>query len=174
MNADAKTRIEEDMRNFSRQGLRCLAICYKEDLGEVADYTGKNHPAHRILENSDNFLRLETNPILIGIVGILDPPRPEVHTSIKSCNDAGIFVIMITGDIKETAETIAKNIGIIEKGASDLSERSFTGKQFFTTFSSKQQLTIMKHAIARRHGLVFSRTEPAHKRELVKILASLD
>ncbi len=101
---------------------------------------------------------------LIGIVGILDPPRPEVHHSIKSCNDAGIFVIMITGDIKETAETIAKEIGIIEKGAGDLTERSFTGKQFFTKFSIKQQTEIMKHAVDRRHGLVFSRTEPDHKR----------
>jgi P-type E1-E2 ATPase len=62
---------------------------------------------------------------LIGVVAVRDPPRKEVSASIKKCREAGISVIMITGDIKETAECIAKEIGIIEEG--DESERSLTG-----------------------------------------------
>lgn len=53
---------------------------------------------------------------MIGVVALRDPPRPEVKKAIAKCKDAGISVIMITGDIKETAESIAKEITIINDG----------------------------------------------------------
>lgn len=59
----------------------------------------------------------------------MDPARPEVKGAINKCHRAGIFVIMITGDVKETATAIAKEIGILE---GDATRRSFTGKEFFT------------------------------------------
>lgn len=72
---------------------------------------------------------------------------------------------MITGDIKETAQAIAIDIGIIEK--SEVAERSFTGMEFFQ-FSEEKQTTILKKALSgATSGLVFSRTEPKHKRLLV-------
>jgi len=59
---------------------------------------------------------------------VRDPPRAQVKDSINMCKQAGISVIMITGDIKETAESIATEIGIIENG--DEETRSMTGFTF--------------------------------------------
>jgi len=61
-----------------------------------------------MLVDQANYRELEEKPVILGLVGIVDPPRPEVARSISHCKDAGIFVIMITGDIKETAQAIAR------------------------------------------------------------------
>lgn len=58
---------------------------------------------------------IEEDLIFIGIMGIIDPPREEVKHAIKTCHDAGIRVIMITGDHKLTAQAIAKELGIYKK-----------------------------------------------------------
>lgn len=94
----------------------------------MADYTGPTHPAHKQLEDSNNYAKIEEDPIIIGVVAVRDPPRPEVAASIEKCKQAGISVIMITGDIKETAESIARDIGIIYAG--DEETRSLTGHTF--------------------------------------------
>jgi Ca2+-transporting ATPase len=100
----------------------------KEDVGELAGYNGPSHPAHVLLENMDTYADLEKEPVLVGVVALRDPPRPEVKAAIAKCKDAGISVIMITGDIKETAESIAKEISIINEG--EEKTRSFTGHEF--------------------------------------------
>lgn len=83
------------------------------------------------------------------------------------CKQAGISVIMITGDIKETAESIATEIGIIEKGDEDT--RSMTGFTF-EHLSEQQQLAALEPVMESPSGFVFSRTDPRHKRALVKLL----
>jgi len=50
----------------------------KADLGVLSDFNGPNHPAYKQLENVDNYKNLEDKPILIGVVALRDPPRPEV------------------------------------------------------------------------------------------------
>lgn len=85
--------------------------------------------------------------------------------SIKSCREAGVNVFMITGDVKETAESIALQIGILQP---NFKEQSFTSKEFLG-FDDKKQNAILSSG----NGLVFSRTEPAHKRYLVKKLSEL-
>ena len=116
MSESDKKNYDNAIKELARKGLRTLAICYKEDVGKLAGYNGPSHPAHKDLENIDKYAELESQPILVGVVALRDPPRPEVKHSILKCKDAGISVIMITGDIKETAESIAKEISIINEG----------------------------------------------------------
>ena len=65
----------------------------------------------------------------LGYVCIKDPVRPEVKSAIQECKTAGINVIMITGDSKETAVSIAKELKIISENA-DINKTCFTGDEF--------------------------------------------
>lgn len=64
--------------------------------------------------------------IFVGVAGIRDPPRPEVKASIELCKQAGIRVVMITGDNQATANAISQNIGIFENPEGN----SLTGEEF--------------------------------------------
>lgn len=99
----------------------------------------------------------------IGLVGMLDPPRSEVLQSIKLCRQAGVRVIVITGDNKKTAESICKQIGIFPADIENLTGLSYTGREF-------DEMSIEEKKIAIRKADLFSRTEPAHKSELVDLL----
>lgn len=77
---------------------------------------------------------------------------------------------MITGDIKETAQAIGKEIGIIH--ANEVEGNSFTGAEF-EQFSEDKQQEILNKCLRTNGGLIFSRTEPRHKKILVKELSSL-
>ena len=94
--------------------------------------------------------------------------RPEVKQAIKDCKNAGIRVIMITGDSKDTAIAIAKELDIITED-DNIEKSVFTGDQF--ELMTEQQ---KKTAVGGDSGKVFSRVEPAHKRELVNVLISMD
>ncbi|EAR82769.2 sarco/endoplasmic reticulum calcium-translocating P-type ATPase (macronuclear) [Tetrahymena thermophila SB210] len=166
--AATKTAFENQIKEYAKAGLRTLAICVKYDTGALVDYTGPSHPAHKQLEDSNNYAKIEEDPIIIGVVAVRDPPRPEVAASIQKCKQAGISVIMITGDIKETAESIARDIGIIQAGDEEF--RSLTGHTF-ENLSEEKQLEYLQQVIDAPSGFVFSRTDPRHKRALVKILS---
>lgn len=86
-----------------RDTLRCLA------LGTVDN---PPDPGHMELDDSTKFVNYENNITFVGVVGMLDPPRTEVKYSIQNCRHAGIRVIMITGDNKNTAEAIGRRIGL--------------------------------------------------------------
>src|SRR5690606_2641294 len=85
---------------MSEKALRTLAVAFKPLDEKIS---------------SDNF---EKDLVMIGVVGMIDPPREEVKDSIATAREAGITTVMITGDHKNTAFAIAKELGI----ATDISE----------------------------------------------------
>ena len=129
-----KKEILKIAEDFERKGLRVLAFSYKYASSE------KN---------------LESGLIFVGLIGMLDPPRPEVKEAIKLCKLAGIKVKMITGDSLLTARTIGKEIGIDGKiiGGRELQEMS------------DEELLQDIDKIA-----IFARTEPQQKLRIVEIL----
>jgi Ca2+ transporting ATPase len=97
---------------------------------------------------------------------MLDPPRQEVAASIKLCHQAGIRVIMITGDNKGTAVAICRRIGILSEDA-DVDRMAFTGREFDDLSPSAQREAVI-------NGRCFARVEPSHKSKIVEILQRLD
>ncbi|PWA76491.1 calcium-transporting ATPase, endoplasmic reticulum-type [Artemisia annua] len=152
---------------MSSKGLRCLGLAYKDDLGKLSDYDGEHHPSHKKLLDPTSYISIETDLIFVGVVGLRDPPRAEVKSAIEECGEAGIKVLVITGDYKSTAEAICSEIGLFYEGE-DLRGKSFTGKEFIG-LSTMQQRDILSEP----GGKVFSRAEPRHKQEIVRILKEM-
>ena len=117
-----------------------------------------------LLSDISKYDKFEEGATLIGIVCIKDPPREEVKPAIQDCKTAGIRVIMITGDSRETALAVAKDLNIVEKDQNDF-ECCFTGAQFAAMSKAEK-----REAVGGVKGKVFARVEPSHKRELVKEL----
>ena len=99
---------------------------------------------------------LERDIVFVGVIGFIDPPRKEVRGAIKTCQEAGIKVIMITGDHPETARAIASQVGI--NSASVL-----TGGEI-----AKMTDAELKEAL--KHTFVFARVTPEDKLRLVRLL----
>ncbi|GAB4861560.1 Calcium-transporting ATPase 2, endoplasmic reticulum-type [Ancistrocladus abbreviatus] len=152
---------------MSSKGLRCLGLAYTDDLGELADYSSESHPAHKKLLDPSSYSSIECDLVFVGVVGIMDPPRGEVPKAISDCREAGIKVIVITGDNKSTAEAICQEIQLFSK-VEDLRGRSFTGKEFMA-LSSSRKIEILSNP----EGKVFSRAEPRHKQEIVRTLKEM-
>src|SRR5438045_1989042 len=101
---------------------------------------------------------------LVGVVAMLDPPRPEVAEAISRCYNAGIRVVVITGDNKQTAESICRQIGVFTSDE-DLTGKSYTGREF-------DDMSPEEHLQAVKTANLFSRTEPGHNTILVDLLQS--
>jgi Ca2+ transporting ATPase len=138
-----------------RDTLRCLA------LGTVDQPMS---PSEMNLEDATTFAKYEQNITFVGVVGMLDPPRMEVSSSIKACRHAGIRVIMITGDNKNTAEAIGRRIELFGEDE-DTTGKSYTGREF-DDLSPEQQ------SDACRRAKLFARVEPSHKSKIVEFLQS--
>lgn len=102
----------------------------------------------------------------VGCVGMLDPPRKEVIGSVKLCKEAGIRVIMITGDNKGTAVAICRRIGIFGEDE-DVTGKAYTGREF-------DDLPLEAQREAVKRARCFARVEPAHKSKIVGYLQAFD
>ncbi|KAL4335774.1 hypothetical protein GQ457_07G033970 [Hibiscus cannabinus] len=155
--------ILQSLREMSTDALRCLGFAYKEELLEFATYNGdEDHPAHQLLLDPSSYSSIESKLIFVGLVGLRDPPRKEVRQAIEDCRAAGIRVMVITGDNKNTAEAICREIGVFGSNE-DISSRSLTGREFMDYPDQKNHLR-------QSGGLLFSRAEPRHKQEIVRLL----
>jgi len=138
-----------------RDTLRCLA------LGVIDSPMDKSLMN---LEDATKFIEYEQNITFVGVVGMLDPPRMEVSSALVRCRKAGIRVIMITGDNKNTAEAICKRIGIFAENE-DTHGKAYSGREFDDLSPSEQ-------SEACRHAKMFARVEPSHKSKIVEYLQS--
>ncbi|MGC1954701.1 MAG: HAD-IC family P-type ATPase, partial [Gammaproteobacteria bacterium] len=125
------------------QGERVLALAWIENPGLNAGTLG---PAD-----------LPKNLVLIGLIGLLDPPRQEAIEAVKACHEGGIRVTMITGDHKITAAAIAKMLGIGD------GKTAVTGAEIEEMNEAALQETV-------RDIDVFARASPEHKLRLVKAI----
>ncbi|KAL4781871.1 hypothetical protein BJX76DRAFT_309206 [Aspergillus varians] len=142
---------------YASRGLRVIALASVDDVA--------TNPLLHKAKTSEDYVQLEQNMTFIGLAAMLDPPRAEVAGSIRKCAEAGIRVIVITGDNQNTAESICRQIGVFGEDE-DLKGKSYTGREF-DSLSRSEQLEAVKNAS------LFSRTEPSHKSKLVDILQSL-
>ena len=150
-----KLTITEDMVNqimrvndeYARCGLRVLAASQKLMTQEEQDYSVD------AIENGQTFL---------GFMAMMDPPRPDVASAVEVCHKAGIRIIMITGDYGLTAETIARNIGIVKSEH----VRVVTG---FELDSMDEKA--LEEAVSGE--VIFARVAPEHKLRVVSALQNL-
>lgn len=131
-------RITEEM---SEKALRVLAVAYK-----VIDTVPEN-PTSEELENGLTFM---------GLVGMIDPPRPECKVAVATCRRAGIKPVMITGDHVVTASAIARELGILTEG-----DRAITGAELDAMTDEELDENVEKIA-------VYARVSPENKIRIVK------
>ncbi|OGH34547.1 MAG: hypothetical protein A3B38_00050 [Candidatus Levybacteria bacterium RIFCSPLOWO2_01_FULL_36_13] len=142
---EEKNTINKMIDDYAREGLRVIGFGSK-----IEKHNEKTDRAH--LENNLEFL---------GIVGIHDAPRPDAKDAVESAKKAGIKVIMVTGDNEITALTIAKEVGLIDKG-----EDVVTGQEL-----SKMTDEELSKIIERTK--IFARTTPEDKLRLTTLLKNL-
>ena len=126
---------------MSSNALRVLAIGYRE-IDRI--------PQKLTSEEIENGLTL------MGLVGMIDPPRPEAKAAVATCREAGIRPVMITGDHVVTASAIAKDLGILKEG-----DLAITGAQLDAM--SKEELAQNVDKIS-----VYARVSPENKIRIVR------
>jgi sodium/potassium-transporting ATPase subunit alpha len=130
------------------RGLRVISFAYR-------NLTGSGEPAARVEE-------LEKDLVFIGLVGLEDPPRPEVPAALKKCCEAGIRVIMITGDGDRTAVAVAREIGLVTG-----TPVVIDGYEFRKMGESE-----LREKLSERE-VIFARMTPRHKMRVVSVLKDL-
>jgi Ca2+-transporting ATPase len=162
---------------MAKGALRTLAFAMKsgKSLGALEKYGGNQSAkdakdAKTLLEDVTNYDRVERGLTLLGLCGLLDPPRPEVKPAMVACREAGVRVVVITGDNKLTAEAICRKIGVLDSDT-DVTSHSITGRDFAALSKQKQKQFLGSDG--EMSGRVFSRAEPRHKQDIVRLLKEL-
>ncbi|KAI5610375.1 sarcoplasmic/endoplasmic reticulum calcium ATPase 2 isoform X1 [Silurus asotus] len=159
MTLGIKEKIMSVIREYGtgRDTLRCLALATRDT---------PLRKDEMVLTDTARFAEYESDLTFVGCVGMLDPPRTEVAASIKLCRQAGIRVIMITGDNKGTAVAICRRIGIFSE-EDDVNKMAFTGREFDDLSLQSQREAVMA-------ARCFARVEPSHKSKIVEFLQGFD
>ena len=141
LTAESRNDVLTNNKGMADRALRVLAAAYKDLTVEPTDYS------------SD---AMEQDLIFIGLCGMIDPVRPEVVGAIKACATAGVRPIMITGDHKDTAVAIAKELGIITDAS-----QAITGAELNQLSDEELEKVIDVYS-------VYARVQPEHKVRIVK------
>lgn len=144
LTAERKKGILDANAYLASQALRVLAVGYRPLPQDVK------------IDQS-----MEDKLILVGLIAMMDPPRPEVKKSIETCKKAGITPVMITGDHKETAIAVAKELKLMKEGAVAL-----TGAEL-------EQMDDQNLIDKVRNIAIYARTSAAHKLRIVRAWKSL-
>lgn len=134
-----KTKILDANREMGKDALRVLAIARRQ--------------LEEIIKDGD--VDVEQHMTFVGLIGMIDPPREEVKIAIQECKDAGIEVVMITGDHRTTAEAIGMQIGLMQDG-----DKVITGLELDQM--SDEDLFKDVRSIA-----VYARVSPEHKMRII-------
>ncbi|MEH7084556.1 calcium-translocating P-type ATPase, SERCA-type [Neobacillus drentensis] len=143
LNKETQVKVQEAINGLASQALRTIAIAFKPIQANTVILS--EHEA-------------EKNLTLIGIQGMIDPPRPEVKKAVKECKEAGIKTVMITGDHVITAKAIASQLGII------------TNKSKVIDGNALSQMSVEELEDVVDDVSVFARVSPEHKLKIVKAL----
>ena len=135
-----KQLFRDETVRMSEDALRTLGVAYK--------------PVDSVISAAE----MEQDLILLGLVGMMDPPRDEVKDSVSKAQNAGITSIMITGDHKVTAFAIARDLGM-----ADSIDQALTGKEIDELTDKEFSRSINKYRI-------FARVSPEHKVRIVRAL----
>lgn len=108
MTGATKAAVEGAIRSMATSALRCLALAQRDLAATpLAQYNGDaHHPAHAGLVDLSSYEKIESGMTFLGLVGLQDPPRPEVRQAICDCGKAGIRVIVITGAAPSVTDSV--------------------------------------------------------------------
>ena len=134
-------KIKADNKRMADNALRVLACAMKIYPSEPADYEAEH---------------LERELVFVGLTGMIDPVRPEVKDAIAECREAGIRPVMITGDHKDTAVAIGRELGIISDPA-----QAILGADLDKFTDEEMIEEVTKYS-------VYARVQPEHKTRIVK------
>ncbi len=136
--------IDDENHELASEALRVLGLAYKkithDQIGSIKESIEKDQ---------------ERSLTFVGLAGMMDPPRPEVHDAVQRCKNAGIRVIMATGDHKLTAQAIGHQVGILEEG-----DQVITGAEMDKLDDDALDKVLESTS-------VFARVAPHHKHRLV-------
>lgn len=138
MTGSVRRKLQETAGRMAGEALRVLAT------------------ACRRLEGDETEEDLESRLVFCGLAGMIDPPRPEVPSAIARCRQAGVKVVMITGDHPNTAQAIARELGLLEGNGRVLAGRELDRM-------TDEQLASVVEAVR-----VYARTTPQHKLRIIK------
>lgn len=146
MTKELREKISNENKGMSENALRVLGFAYKEV---------KDIPSQITSEV------VETELTYVGLVGMMDPPRPEVQQAVKECFSAGMIPVMITGDNKDTAVAIAKEVGILKSN-----HQAITGTELDALTDEEFEKRI-------NNIRVYARVSPENKVRIVKMWKKL-
>lgn len=139
MTEEDREQILQANQQMAQDGLRVLAVAYRN-------------------VEEGRYENLEQDMTFLALIGMIDPPRPEVKEALEKCKTAGIRVIMITGDHKATAQTIAKEIGILDSAG-----KTLTGSELI-------EMDVDDLAEVVEDVKVYARVSPSDKLKIVEAL----